>query len=109
MHRFLAPLSTLNAKYFDVAFTGFPLQCDAADGTCSVMAKDLKFAESMTAEQQNSYKYVLDVDGNTWSGRFHRLMASNTLVFKSTIFPEWYSKRLVPWYQCAPSLDDCWS
>lgn len=29
------------------------------------------------------------------SGRFHRLMSSNALVLKSTMFPEWYSERVV--------------
>lgn len=29
------------------------------------------------------------------SGRFHRLMSSGSVVVKSTIFPEWYSDRVV--------------
>ena len=28
-----------------------------------------------------------------------RLMASNTLILKSTIFPEWYADRVQPWVQ----------
>jgi hypothetical protein len=34
---------------------------------------------------------ALDVDGNGWSSRFHRLMMSGSLVLKSTIYPEWNS------------------
>jgi hypothetical protein len=29
------------------------------------------------------------VDGNGWSARFKRLMTTNSVVLKSTIFPEW--------------------
>lgn len=34
--------------------------------------------------------YLIQVDGNGWSGRFRRLMSMNSLIFKSTIYPEWY-------------------
>jgi hypothetical protein len=36
------------------------------------------------------YNNLAQVDGNGWSGRFKRLMTSNALVFKSTVFPEWW-------------------
>ena len=40
-----------------------------------------------------------DVDGNGWSGRFHRWMSMKACVFKSTLFPEWYGDRIQPWVQ----------
>lgn len=33
-----------------------------------------------------------------------RLMASNTLVLKSTIFPEWFQERVQPWVQYVASF-----
>lgn len=36
------------------------------------------------------------------SGRFHRLMSGRCLVLKSTIFPEWYADRIMPWYHFVP-------
>jgi hypothetical protein len=45
---------------------------------------------------------VLDVDGNSWSGRFRRLLKSNSLVFKSSIWPEWYRDHIQPWYHYVP-------
>lgn len=36
------------------------------------------------------------------SGRFHRLMSGRSLVLKSTIFPEWYADRVMPWYHFVP-------
>lgn len=41
-----------------------------------------------------------------------RLMSSNSLVFKSTIFPEWYSDHIQPWLHYVPiSIDfnDLWN
>ena len=31
-----------------------------------------------------------------------RLMSSNSLVFKSTIFPEWWTDRIQPWVHYVP-------
>lgn len=47
-------------------------------------------------------KYVLDVDGNSWSGRFRRLLKSNSVVFKSTIWPEWYRDQIQAWHHYVP-------
>ncbi|SCZ88027.1 BZ3500_MvSof-1268-A1-R1_Chr2-1g04141 [Microbotryum saponariae] len=88
-------ISMLANKYFDFSFTGGPIQCP--EEACKKMAQDNQFKEIMYTEEQNKYKYVIDVDGNGWSGRFHRLMKSNTMVLKSTIFPEWYTDRIQPW------------
>lgn len=97
LKRFVGKLSDINAFYFDIAYANRPLQCDAV--SCEEYVKNYRFAPVMSVKEQNGYKYILDVDGNAWSGRFHRLMASKSVVFKSTIFPEWYSSRIMPWYQ----------
>jgi hypothetical protein len=36
----------------------------------------------------------------TRSRPFHSLMSSNSLVLKSTIFPEWYQDHIQAWLQC---------
>lgn len=53
-----------------------------------------------------SYKYLLDVDGNGWSARFKRLMSTNSVVLKSTIFPEWYTDRIQAWVHYIPIKAD---
>lgn len=101
LHSFDAPLASLNPGYFDVLFTGEPLQC--TDGACEAMLRHLPFAkESMTAEEANTYKYILDVDGNGWSGRFHRLMSSKAAVLKSQGYIEWWTDRIQPWVHYIP-------
>lgn len=92
----------LNHRYLDAAYVGKLYQCTETDGSCEAVPKHVDVAEGLIWEAQNDYKYIIDTDGNAWSGRFHRLMASNSLVLKSTIFPEWYSDRLIPWYHYVP-------
>ncbi|GAA5872179.1 hypothetical protein JCM8547_003827 [Rhodosporidiobolus lusitaniae] len=93
-------------EYLDIKFQGRAQQC-GDEAACARFEKDFEWdASYMPEEQQNSYKYVIDVDGNGWSGRFHRLMSSNSLVLKSTIFPEWYSDRIQPWVHYVPLKTD---
>ena len=54
------------------------------------------------ASEPYRYKYVFDIDGNSFSGRFYRLLASNSAVLKTTIFKEWHDERLVPWLHYIP-------
>lgn len=112
----------LAQEWFDFRFLGKPQQCGDPE-VCAEFEKDFLWDEWMTPDEQNEYKYVIDVDGNGWSGRFHRcviapagrvalaahvarnsLMSSNSLVLKSTIFPEWYSEMIQPWVQCVSRL-----
>jgi hypothetical protein len=90
----------INDKFMDVSFSGVPAQCD--EETCEIMSKTIDFAPTMGLEDQNQYRYLMDVDGNGWSGRFHRLLSTNGVVLKSTIFPEWYQERIIPWVHYVP-------
>lgn len=109
-------IADLNREYMDVSFSGHPVQCD--DETCALMDRIIEFAPTMGLDDSYQYKFLMDVDGNGWSGRFHRLMSTKSIVLKSTvrsilplnydmaegihlqIFPEWYSERIMPWVQC---------
>ncbi|KAM0791268.1 hypothetical protein ACM66B_005744 [Microbotryomycetes sp. NB124-2] len=93
-------MHNLNKAYMDVSFSGGPVQCD--DETCTQMRKLIDFAPTMGLTDSYKYKYVIDVDGNGWSGRFHRLMSMKACVLKSTLFPEWYGDRIQPWVHYVP-------
>jgi len=98
------PYSLLNANLMDIGFTDSPIQCDPE--TCTEIAEKYKFTERKDWSQGNQYKYFLDLDGNGWSARFKRLMSTNSLVLKSTIFPEWYTDRIQPWVHYVPIKPD---
>lgn len=48
------------------------------------------------------YRFALDVDGNSFSGRFYRFLASRSVPLKVTIFREWHDERLQPWLHYVP-------
>lgn len=79
----------LMERYVDFAFTGREGQCSEEDGSCDAVRKLFDFQRTFGWNEANEYKYMLDLDGNAWSGRFHRLLSTNSAVLKSTIFPEW--------------------
>ncbi|BGP40375.1 hypothetical protein JCM10449v2_004337 [Rhodotorula kratochvilovae] len=89
-------------RYVDFAFTGREGQCDVDDGSCAAVRKLFDFQRTFGWNEANEYKYLLDLDGNAWSGRFHRLLSSNSVVLKSTIFPEWYAGWIQPWVHYIP-------
>jgi hypothetical protein len=62
------PMADLNPALFDVAFTGEPVQCHDGDGTCDALKRTYRFAGHM-ADEANEYRYIIDSDGNGWSGR----------------------------------------
>ncbi|KAJ7088684.1 glycosyl transferase family 90-domain-containing protein [Mycena epipterygia] len=92
--------SRLNPGIMDVAFAGDPIMCDAE--TCMLLQKIFPWRRRQSVQEAGDYKYVIDVDGNGWSGRFKRLITSNSLVFKATIYPEWYMDRIAPWVHYIP-------
>ncbi|KAF7313801.1 hypothetical protein HMN09_00537400 [Mycena chlorophos] len=90
----------LNPGIFDVAFAGDPMMCDPE--TCTLLQKIFPWRKRQSVKEAGEYRYVIDVDGNGWSGRFKRLITSNSLVFKATIFPEWWLDRVQPWVHYVP-------
>ena len=44
----------------------------------------------------------MKIDGNAWSARFKRLMSTNSVILKSTMFPEWYADRIQEWLHYVP-------
>ncbi|KAI9847314.1 MAG: hypothetical protein M1837_002901 [Sclerophora amabilis] len=53
------------------------------------------------AEQFRS-KYLPDIDGNSFSGRYRGFLMSTSLPIKATIFREWHDSRLIPWKHFVP-------
>ncbi|KAG6817367.1 hypothetical protein H0H87_009554 [Tephrocybe sp. NHM501043] len=88
----------------DVAFAGKPGSC--APEMCKELEKMFEFRKAQDVKAVGNYKYILDIDGNGWSSRFKRLISSNSLIFKSTIYPEWFTERIAPWVHYIPIQTD---
>ncbi|KAJ7277538.1 glycosyl transferase family 90-domain-containing protein [Mycena rebaudengoi] len=61
---------------------------------------------SQPREEVYKYKYVLDLDGNSFSGRYFGLLRSGSLVFKSSTFSEFFDYWLIPYVHFIPVLPD---
>lgn len=56
----------------------------------------------MPMKDQYAYKYLPDIDGNSFSGRYRGFLGSTSLPIKATIYQEWHDSRLVPWKHFVP-------
>jgi len=90
----------INPGMLDVMFAGEPSSCEPE--VCKELEVMFDWRKRQGLKAAGNYKYVLDVDGHAWSSRFKRLMTSNSLVFKSTIYPEWFADRIAPWLHFVP-------
>ncbi|KAI0866744.1 hypothetical protein F4860DRAFT_454891 [Xylaria cubensis] len=75
-------------------------QCDPGD----CVAQKEFFNIKGHAEQHDAwgYKYLLDIDGNAFSGRFYAFLRSKSLTYKWAIFREWHLEWLKPWAHYIP-------
>jgi len=71
MREVVADKAAMAREWLDVKFAGHPAQCGDEEG-CAQFKQGFVWGDNMGVEEQNKFKYVLDVDGNGWSGRFHR-------------------------------------
>ncbi|PBK80584.1 hypothetical protein ARMGADRAFT_949531 [Armillaria gallica] len=105
--------SVQKARYrpamLDMAFSDIPGQCDPY--VCKELARSYEFMKKQSQKELARYKYIFDIDGDTWSGHFKWLLSSHALIFKSTIYPEWFTDRLMPWVHYIPiqvDYSDLW-
>ncbi|KAJ7654298.1 hypothetical protein B0H17DRAFT_1338291 [Mycena rosella] len=90
----------------DVALSAFHdslcgAHCDAA----AVKAEYAITGSSAPREEVYKYKYLFDVDGNSFSGRYLGLLRSGSLVFKTTVFTEYFSDWLRPFEHYIPRIE----
>ncbi|KAJ7636604.1 glycosyl transferase family 90-domain-containing protein [Roridomyces roridus] len=57
-------------------------------------------------EDMYNFRYAMDADGTTFSGRFLLLLKSGSLVFKATLFEEYFNDWLRPFEHYVPVKPD---
>ncbi|KAK5165712.1 uncharacterized protein LTR77_008635 [Saxophila tyrrhenica] len=75
-------------------------QCDPGD--CDAMKEYFGITEGVDQQDHWKWKYLLDMDGNAFSGRFYAFLKSKSLVFKMAVFREWHADWLKPWVHFIP-------
>lgn len=84
---------------FDVKFSHIG-QCDQED--CNAQKEFFEVVKPAKQHDAWAYKYLLDIDGNAFSGRFYAFLKSKSLIYKMAIFREWHEEWLRPWVHYIP-------
>ncbi|SMR42421.1 unnamed protein product [Zymoseptoria tritici ST99CH_1E4] len=86
-------------EIIDVHFTHVG-QCDPGD--CDAQREFFDLAPPADQQDAWNYKYLLDLDGNAFSGRFYAFLMSHSLTFKMAVFREWHEEWIKPWVHYIP-------
>ena len=92
------PRVDLNGS-FDVKFT-YIGQCDPGD--CDAQKEYFEVVPPVDQYDAFGWRYLLDIDGNAFSGRYYAFLLSKSLVYKLAIFREWHDQWLKPWVHYIP-------
>ncbi|KAI1198781.1 glycosyltransferase family 90 protein [Nemania serpens] len=94
------------SQWANVGFT--ELMCDPdyepkpEEGQCPYVDKHFEVLDGIDLADQFGYKYLPDVDGNSFSGRYLGFLRSTGVPIKSTMWHEWHDSRLIPWKHFVP-------
>lgn len=88
-----------HSALFNVKLTA-AVQCDDSD--CEAQRRIFNISPREDSSHQFQSRFVFDIDGNSFSGRFYTLLQSRSVVFKQTVFKEWHDERLAPWVHYVP-------
>ncbi|KAI1821163.1 glycosyltransferase family 90 protein [Xylaria intraflava] len=92
------------SEWADVGFTD--LMCDPEykvdDGDPCYTDEHFEVVLGQDLAYQFGYKYLPDIDGNSFSGRYLAFLRSTGLPIKSTLWHEWHDSRLIPWKHFVP-------
>ncbi|GIK02407.1 hypothetical protein Aspvir_006460 [Aspergillus viridinutans] len=87
-----------------------PIRCGS---DCEAQKEELGAAASTVDFQSHwKYRYLFDLDGAGFSGRFLPFLQSHSLPFKTGLFRQWLDRRVTPWLHYVPidvRLHGVWS
>ncbi|KAE8394154.1 hypothetical protein BDV23DRAFT_147968 [Aspergillus alliaceus] len=69
---------------------------------CSYTDAYFSLVKGMPMKEQYAFKYLPDIDGNSFSGRYRAFLLSTSLPIKATLYKEWHDSRLIPWAHFVP-------
>lgn len=95
-------------NYTDIGFT----ETTACIPDCSFYDDQLTMLGQIGFTETFRAKYLIDVDGMSFSGRWRAFLQSRSLGIKATIFREWHDTRLWAWKHFVPMdnrFDDLYS
>lgn len=94
----------------DAKFVDSIARCGGFD--CADQAGEFGLASPVDFQAHWKYKFLLDMDGAGFSGRFIPFLQSHSLPFKTALFRQWYESRIIAWRHFVPvdlRLHGLWS
>lgn len=77
-----------NVSDYDIGIVDW-IQCSSAE-LCQFLAHKLGTVNRVPGEQFGRYRYLLDMDGNSFSQRYvHLLRHTKSLIFRMSLFDQW--------------------
>ena len=92
------PVARANKEIFDTAFTKAVGCTQYHPGGCEGLRRDHRFADAVPLGEHWKYKYLIDFDGMGYSARLFAFLMSESAVVKNTIYREFFSDWIQPWY-----------
>lgn len=90
------PADTLNAEIIDAAYV-WAIDPQNYPGGQEAMSRELRLGDAVPLGRHWSYKYLVDLDGMSYSGRFMSFLASDSAPIKATIYQEYFTDWIQPW------------
>lgn len=90
------PVAMLNEEIMDAAFVK-AISAENYPGGQVALEADHRFGDSVPLGRHWAYKYLIDLDGMSYSGRFMAFLASDSVPIKSTVYDEFYTDWIQPW------------
>lgn len=84
----------------DVAIVDEIVRCWDAD--CTDQEAEFGLVGKSDFQAHWGYRFLMDLDGAGFSGRFLPFLRSRSVVFKTAIFREWWDDRLTAWRHFVP-------
>jgi len=83
----------------DVAFVS-SVDNDHYPGGLTQQVLDHRFDDAVVLSDYWAHKYILDLDGMSYSGKFFAFLGSDSAVIKSGVYQEFFSDWIQPWCVC---------
>jgi hypothetical protein len=93
----------INRKAFNIKFTEISHCEDDCESQRDFFGEPASFEWPKEAWR---HRYLLDMDGWAYSGRFYAFLRSKSLPMKLSVFREWHRDILVPWVHYVPLNKD---
>lgn len=90
------------ARTTDIALTEMACGNTGFSPSCDYTAPYLTPVKGVPMAEQFTHKYLPDIDGNSFSGRYLGFLRSTSVPVKATLWREWHDARLVAWKHFVP-------